>query len=162
MKGITMKLLLKRIYTNDKYTIGRLYADDLYICDTLEDCDRGLDSSMTEEEILSKKVYGKTAIPTGTYPVDLDTISGRFGKVKFYKDSCNGKVPRLLNVKGFSGILIHCGNTAKDTEGCILVGKNTIKGKVTYSKVNFLKLYFEMLLSKNIGQPINITITRNY
>ena len=157
-----MRLELKRIYTNTLYTIGRLYVDGAYFCDTLEDRDRMLDDSMPENEIMSIKVKNQTAIPTGTYRIDMHTISPRYSKIKFYKELCNGKMPRILNVKGFSGILIHPGNTNNDTCGCILVGKNREKGMVLDSKDTWLKLYYKLLLAKNINDSIYITITRNY
>ena len=109
-----MKLTLKRTYTAPDYTIGHLYIDGQYFCDTLEDTVRDL----TRE----KKIPGQTAIPAGTYHV-LVTYSPKFKR----------KLPILVNVPMFTGIRIHRGNTAKDTEGCILVGKNTEKGKVTGS-----------------------------
>lgn len=118
-----MLITLKRIYKGEGYTIGKLYIDGAYICDTLEDKDRGLTSAMTEAEIAKIKVYGQTAIPTGEYKVTM-TMSSRFKKV----------LPLLNGVKGYSGVRIHSGNTAKDTEGCILCGKNTEKGKVTNSR----------------------------
>lgn len=109
-----MKLTLKRTYKAPDYTIGHLYIDGQYFCDTLEDTVRDL----TRE----KKIPGQTAIPAGTYHV-LVTYSPKFKR----------KLPILVNVPMFTGIRIHRGNTAKDTEGCILVGKNTEKGKVTGS-----------------------------
>ncbi len=109
-----MKLTLKRTYKAPDYTIGHLYIDGQYFCDTLEDTVRDL----TRE----KKNPGQTAIPAGTYHV-LVTYSPKFKR----------KLPILVNVPMFTGIRIHRGNTAKDTEGCILVGKNTEKGKVTGS-----------------------------
>ena len=73
-----MKLTLKRIARNEKYTIGRLFIDGKQFCDTLEDTDRGLDSNMTLEEIKAKKKSGETAIPTGTYRLDMKTVSPQF------------------------------------------------------------------------------------
>jgi hypothetical protein len=67
-------------------------------------------------------------------------------------------MPRILNVPGFDGILIHPGNTALDTNGCILVGKNTVKGKVTKSKETFADLYKQMKAASDKGEPIEITI----
>ena len=145
-----MKLLLKRIAKQKTYTIGKLYIDGVYECDTLEDTDRGLSDDMTIEEIKKKKVYGQTAIPTGTYEVTLDIYSPKFGSKIFYKEVCGGKVPRLLNVKGFDGILIHVGegyNGANLTEGCILVGNNTIKGGLTNSKEIFQRLYNKLKMN---------------
>lgn len=143
-----MKLLLKRIYTNDIYTIGHLYVDGVYLCDVIEDTDRGLDDSMTEEEIRTKKVYCETAIPTGEYRVIL-TWSMKFKRL----------MPRLLNVKGFDGILIHSGNTEKSSCGCLIVGYNKIKGKVINSREAFNKL-FKIL--KETEEDISIKIISNY
>lgn len=132
-----MRLELKRIAKREDYTIGRLYVDGEYFCDTLEDKVRDL----TRET----KVYGKTAIPEGTYEVTLRVQSPRFSQKKQY-DFCKGYLPRLLGVPSFEGVLIHVGNTAADTEGCILVGKNTVKGMVTDSSATFRKLYSRLSL----------------
>ena len=136
-----MELKLKRRAKKPTYTIGKMYIDEKYFCDTIEDTDRGLSSTMNEAVIVAKKIKHKTAIPTGKYAVDMRTISPRFGSQAFYKDVCGGRVPRLQGVKGFDGVLIHCGNTAEDSSGCILVGYNTVKGMVTNSKETFRRLY---------------------
>lgn len=136
-----MELKLKRIAKKPNYTIGKLYIDNKYFCDTIEDTDRGLSSTMNEAVIVAKKIKHKTAIPIGKYAVDMRTVSPRFGAQAFYKDVCGGRVPRLQGVKGFDGVLIHCGNTAEDSSGCILVGYNTVKGMVTNSKDTFRRLY---------------------
>ena len=150
-----MKLLLKRIAKKDTYTIGKLYIDDKFFCNTIEDKDRGLNQSMTLEQIKKIKVPNETAIPTGTYNVILNVISPKYSKRDFYYKNANkGRVPRLLNVPGYEGVLIHCGNTASDSSGCILVGMNTKVGMVTDSKNTFIKLYKELLKDKN-----NITLT---
>ena len=117
-----MKIRLERKYKKEKYTIGNLYVDGVFFCNTLEDVDRGLDESATALEIAEKKVYGETAIPTGTYKVVLDIYSPKFGKKDYYKNFCGGYLPRLLNVKGFNGILIHRGVDQTHTAGCLLVG----------------------------------------
>ena len=142
-----MKLTLKRRYTAQTYTIGTLSIDGVPFCDTLEPTDRGLKSSMTLQEIKANKVKGKTAIPTGIYHVDMNTVSPRL-KNKSYAKPYGGRVPRLQGVKGFDGVLIHPGNTADDTEGCILVGRNTEVGKLTDSKATYCKL-FEMMDAVN-------------
>ena len=142
-----MKVTNKRRYTAKDYTIGTLSIDGVPFCDTLEDTDRGLKSSMTLQEIKANKVKGKTAIPTGIYHVDMDTVSPRL-KNKSYAKPYGGRVPRLQGVKGFDGVLIHPGNTADDTEGCILVGRNTEVGKLTDSKATYCKL-FEMMDAVN-------------
>lgn len=152
-----MELLLKRIAKKEKYTIGDLYIDRMWFCNTLEDKDRNLNKFMSESEIFKIKINNETAIPTGTYKVTLDVISPKFSKYSFYQEVCQGKLPRLLNVPGFEGILIHVGegpNGAKLTSGCILVGLNTIPGGLTDSKATFKKLYSRLLLDKD-----NITIT---
>ena len=132
-----MEILVKRIAKKETYTIGKMYIDGKYFCDTLEDKDRGLSQSMTEEEIRKIKVYGLTAIPTGAYKVIVN-YSERFGKL----------MPLLLDVKGYAGVRIHSGNTPSDTLGCILVGRNTAKGMVTESRKTFLRL-METLKRKN-------------
>lgn len=152
-----MKILLKRIAKRANYTIGKLYLDGKYFADTLEDTDRGLTQNMPLKEIQSKKIYGKTAIPTGTYRIDMNTISPRFSKKSFYKTTCNGKVPRLLNVPGFEGILIHVGDGNKGadlTQGCILVGHNKIVGGLLDGKQVFTDLYNKLKQTKD-----SITIT---
>lgn len=149
-----MKLLIKRIAKLPKYTIGKLYIDDKYMCDTLEDTDRGLDSSMTIQDIQSKKVYGKTAIPTGTYEVVMNTVSPKFANRAWAKP-WKGKIPRLLNVPGYEGVLIHPGNKPEDTSGCVLVGYNKVKGQVTNSTEIFNRL---MAILNSTTEKITLTI----
>ena len=117
-----IKLRLERRYKGSKYTIGKLFINDEYFCDTIEDIDRGLKSSMSVEYIKKKKVYAETAIPTGTYKIEM-TYSSKFKRI----------LPLLVDVKGFSGIRIHRGNTEIDSSGCIIVGENKVKGKVINS-----------------------------
>lgn len=149
-----MKLELKRIFRGPKYTIGKLYVDNQYVCDTLEDTDRGLKQTDSLSSIQKKKVYGQTAIPTGTYGITLNVISPKF-KDRSWAKFCNGKLPRLLNVPGYDGVLIHVGNKPEDTLGCILVGYNKIKGQLINSTEAFKKLY--SILSKS--STITIVIT---
>ena len=134
-----MKIELIRIAFKDTYTIGKLYVDDTYFCDVLEDVDRGLDSSMSESEILEKKVKGQTAIPTSHYDINI-TYSPKYKRM----------MPLLLNVKGFSGIRIHSGNSSKDTDGCLLVGKNKKVGMVLESRDTYQRLFKMMEGEKNI------------
>ena len=151
-----MKLELKRIAKKDKYTIGHLYVDNKFFCDTLEDPDRGLTSTMNLTEIKSKKIKGDTAIPTGTYKITLDVVSPKYSNFSKYPyvKFCGGKMPRLLNIPGYEGVLIHAGNTQKDTEGCLLVGLNKVVGKVINSQVTWKKLYEILQKDKN-----NLSIT---
>lgn len=143
-----MRLTVLRIANKPTYTIGKLYIDGCYYCDVLEDVDRGLDDSMSVDEILKKKIKGQTAIPTGTYPVKI-TYSPKYKK----------NMPLIENVKGYSGIRIHSGNTHKDTEGCVLVGKNKEVGKVLESRKTYNALY--KILSET-KERIIIDIRRNY
>lgn len=154
-----MKLLLDRKYKKSTYTIGRLYVDNQYYCNTLEDKDRGLRQGMTASQIGMLKIPSYTAIPTGTYKVRMDIISPKYSTKTWYVKNCNNaRVPRLENVTGFSGVLIHTGNTARDTDGCILVGKNTATGTVTQSMDTFLPLYKKMHAAYLRGETIYITI----
>lgn len=144
-----MELLLKRIAKRDKYTIGDLYIDGKWFSNTLEDTDRGLSQDMSLEEIKKIKVYGKTAIPTGTYKVNMNIISPKF-KTRVWAKPYNGMIPRLENVPGYEGILFHPGNSAEDSIGCILLGYNTVKGKVTQSQNTFHKLMAILTKEKDI------------
>ena len=141
-----MNILLKRIAKKETYTIGKLYIDNVYFCDTIEDKDRGLNQNMPINDIKKKKVYGETAIPTGTYSLIID-YSNRFKR----------RMAHILNVPGYEGIRIHTGNTAKDSLGCIIVGKNKVVGKVVESKITYDKL-FPLLEKAYKEDKINITI----
>ena len=85
-----MEIIIRRIAKRSDYTIGRMYVDGRYVCDTLEDTDRGLTSAMSDKEIRRQKVPGKTAIPSGEYMVSLNVISPRFGNRYFYRSLCGG------------------------------------------------------------------------
>lgn len=145
-----MRILLQRHALKAGYTIGRMEINGRYFCDTLEDTDRGLRESMTEAEIAALKVKGATAIPTGTYRIDMQTRSPRFGRV----------LPRLISVKGYAGVLIHSGNTAADTEGCILVGENRERGKVLNSRATLERLLVFLRAAQAEGEKIELTVTR--
>ena len=142
-----MKLLLKRIFLGKDYTIGKLYINGVYFCDTLEDKNR----DHNKDGILSgpgeQKVYGETAIPYGEYEIIVD-----------YSPTFKRRLPRLLDVPHFSGILIHRGNTAKDTAGCILVGENKVKGKVINSTPYEVKLTNILEDAKRRGEKVTIKI----
>lgn len=153
-----MELKLDRKWKKEDYTVGRLYIDDEFFCNTMEDTDRGLDQDMQDFMIRSRKIPSRTAVPTGRYKVLMDTVSPKFSQKPFYMQVCKGKVPRLKDVKGFEGILIHCGTTHQGSAGCILVGNNTIKGKLTDSQETFKSLYAQMKAAYDAGQEIFITI----
>ena len=149
---------MDRKWKKQRYKISHLTIDGKWFSDILEDTDRGLDSSMSLDKIKELKKPSITAIPRGTYEITLDVPSVKYGSSTFYKQVCNGKVPRLLNVKGFEGILIHAGNTDKDTDGCLLVGMNLERGKVLKSQETFRKLYKMLSEAKLRGERIQITI----
>ena len=153
-----MELLIDRKWKKQSYTISNLYINGEWFCNCLEDTDRGLDNSMSEDMIRTLKKPSITAIPRGTYEITLDVVSPKYSKVQFYKDVCNGKVPRLKNVKGFDGILIHAGNTDRDSSGCLLVGQNKVKGQVLNSKETFKQLYNLLQDGKSRGEKIIIKI----
>lgn len=153
-----MELLVKRVAKKNEYTIGRLYIDGVAYCDTLEDCDRGLTQDMPLEEIQAKKVYGKTAIPKGIYDIDMNTVSPKF-KDRSWAKPYGGKIPRLMNVPGYEGVLIHPFNTAAESLGCIGCGKNSVKGMITDSTRTFHTLMSKYLLPAKVsGNKITITI----
>jgi hypothetical protein len=148
-----MELTLKRKYLKDTYTIGHLYINGKRFCDTLEDKVRDL----TKEQ----KVQGKTAIPYGRYEVTLDVTSPKFSKYEFYRETCGGKLPRLLNVPYFEGILIHVADGYKGADllsGCIGVGHNLIKGGLLNGKQVFCDLYRELIDARLDGEKIWINI----
>lgn len=140
-----MNILIKRFAKKNNYTIGRMYLNNEYFCDTLEDKDRGLTQDLSRSVILKIKIPNETAIPLGIYKVAL-IKSPKFGRV----------LPRLLDVPGFEGILIHRGNTNKDTSGCILVGENKAVGKVLNSTYYENKIV--EVLSKVIAKGEFVTI----
>lgn len=152
-----MELTLVRKYPKDTYTIGQLFIDGKLFCNTCEDKDRGLYQGMSEEEIKKIKVYAETAIPYGRYRVTMKVQSPKFSTYKKY-EFCKGYLPRLLDVPAFDGILIHIGNSAKDSAGCILVGENTVKGKVMNSTNTFKRLYAILKEADDKGEKIYINI----
>jgi hypothetical protein len=131
-----MKLEVKRLTYSDKSTIGKLFLDGEFFCHTLEDV------------IRPEKVYGETAIPEGTYKVKI-TYSPRFKR----------DLPLLLNVPKFEGIRIHAGNTAKDTEGCILVGDLAGQDIVWQSRAAFNRLFDKLKAAQSAGEEITIEVT---
>lgn len=147
-----ISLQLKRIAKKPTYTIGKLYLNGEYFCDTLEDTDRGLSQVMPLEQIMAKKIKNQTAIPTGTYVIDMNTVSPKYSNFSKYPwaKPYDAKIPRLKAVPGYFGVLIHPGNTNADTSGCILVGENKVVGKVINSQLTWKKLMAKLVKDKNI------------
>ncbi len=132
-----MDIEIKRIFTGPEYTIGRLSLNGRYFCDTLEDSVRAP----------GEKIPGKTAVPAGRYKVVMNA-SPRFGRV----------LPLLADVPGFTGVRIHAGNTAADTQGCILVGFNQIKGRLTASRATEKRLCEKLLPAAQAGEDVCLEI----
>ena len=161
-----MELIVDRKWKKPTYTISNLTINGKWFCNVIEDTDRNLDSSMSPDYIRKVKDVNKngknddaiTAIPRGTYKVTLNIVSPTFSKKSFYKEVCNGKVPRLLNVPGFDGILIHSGTSEKSSAGCLIVGMNKVKGQVIDSQNTFKKLYKILKEASDKGESIIIKI----
>lgn len=134
-----MKLLLKRIALRESYTIGKLYVDGTYFCDTCEDRVRDNNRDGDLDDIGEGKVYGQTAIPYGTYKVTMNVQSPKYSQRAAYA-WCRGYLPRLVDVPHFEGILIHSGNDATHSAGCILVGENKVRGQVINSMATLKRL----------------------
>ena len=147
-----MELVLKRIAKKKGYTIGKLYVKQpiideylrgekfIYICDTLEPQWRDYAKG-------ARKIKGKSAIPEGRYPVVIT-----------YSPTIKQWLPLLVNVPRFSGIRIHAGNTAKDTQGCILVGLNLKKGMVLNSRKYVEIIKSKIVEAKKKGEAVWIEV----
>lgn len=139
-----MDLLLKRVALKDTYTIGKLYVNGIYFCDTIEDRVRDLNKDGDLNDVGEGKIPSLTAIPYGKYEITLKVQSPKYSLKSSYS-WCKGFLPRLINVPHFEGILIHAGNTANDSAGCIIVGENKIKGQVINSMDTLKRLYCSVL-----------------
>ena len=141
-----MELLLERKWLKDKYTIGNLYVNGVFFCNTLEDkiVDLNKNGVFDCGEL---KISGHTAIPYGEYEIKL-TYSPKFKR----------ELPLLIDVPYFEGIRIHRGNTRKDTSGCILVGENKEKGKVINSSKYEVEIIKVIKKAINSGEKITIKI----
>ncbi|MBR2502095.1 MAG: hypothetical protein IKB68_06445 [Rikenellaceae bacterium] len=142
-----MKLTLFRKYKKERYTIGNLYVDGRYFCDTLEDVVRDRNDDGDLNDVGEAKVYGETAIPRGVYKVVVN-LSNTFKR----------RLPLLLDVPHFVGIRIHRGNSVRDTSGCILVGENKMRGMVINSTKYELRLTDLLERAQERNEPIEIEI----
>lgn len=155
-----MELILKRIALRSEYTIGKLYVDGEYVCDTIEDTVRDLDKDgkFANGEV---KIPGKTAIPYGRYEITMKVKSPKYSNFSKYSwaKKYDGYLPRLLNVPHFDGVLLHPGNTSSESAGCILTGENKVVGKVINSVNTFRRLMDDYLVpAKKRNEKIVITI----
>ena len=128
-----MKIKVDRIYKGESYTIGKMYLNGEYFCDTLEDAIRPV------------KIPNETAIPAGIYKVEV-TYSPRFKR----------NLPLLIDVPNYTGIRIHNGSNKDHTSGCILVGFNTSKGILSDSRKTSDQLTEKL---KSLSEPIEIEIS---
>lgn len=156
-----MKLLIKRIFKGTNYTIGKLYENGVYLCDTLEPPYMGTKQTDSIDSIRNTK-NGNTAIPSGVYNINMNIVSPKF-KDRSWAKPFGGKLPTIENVPAFDRVLIHVGNIASqfgesDTQACILVGENKVKGRVINSTLTFQKLYAILLKAKVLGEDITLTI----
>lgn len=142
-----MELKLNRIFLGKNYTIGKLYVNGVYLCDTLEDVNRDLNKDGDLDDRGESKIKHETCIPFGRYEITVN-MSSRFNRL----------LPRLLNVPNFDGILIHNGVTKENTSGCILVGENKAIGKLLNSTHYMNKLTNILLDEQNKGLKSYIKI----
>ena len=155
-----MNIKVQRTARKATYTIGKVTIDGNAFCDSLEDTDRGAKKSMVftstgvangywvnEDGGIINKVYGKTAIPTGVY----DACSYYWPKFKCY-------VVMLLRVPGFTGILMHNGMTADHSEGCVLLGKNNIVGRLDGNRIYMDALAARVMAAEKRGEKITVQI----
>ncbi len=137
-----MMMLLKLVRDTfaEDCTLGKLFVDGKFECYVCEDKDRHIEDG-------EQKIYGKTAIPRGSYKVVIDRST------RFQRD-----LPRLLDVPQFEGIRIHSGNTSKDTEGCLLPGVDKLASGVGQSRVAFNRLFNKLKKAYAIKEEIVIVI----
>jgi len=133
-----MRLKIDRAWKKTGYTIGRFFVNGDRFHESLEDEDRGLDSTWSEAQVKAAKIFGQTAIPAGTYKVIL-SVSPKY-KDRDWAKEFDGLVPEIVGVTGYSGVRIHPANKASEIEGCIAVGENKVRGGVINSKKTYLEL----------------------
>lgn len=155
-----MEIQIIRHAFREGYTIGRLFVNGKCQSNTLEPTARGLTQDMQLAAIVKRKIAGATAIPCGRYRVDMDTVSPKYAqREKYRKDFNGGRMPRLLKVPGFEGILIHPGNFPNDTAGCILVGDNRLVGSLSDSWTAMRGIYTLMKTAHDKGEAIWLNIS---
>lgn len=145
-----MKIELKRTLRHERYTIGRLLIDGTFFCDTLELPER-IPNDATPAPA------GTFCIPYGFYTVTLDIVSPLFSARPSYR-CIEARMPRLVGVPGREGILIHPGNTVRDTQGCILVGVRGAGGTLIKSRPTFFSLYAKMEAARQRGEELEFTV----
>jgi hypothetical protein len=142
-----INLFLYRAHLKPEYTIGNLSIEERFLCNTLEDTVRDLNKDGDLDDPGEFKIYGETAIPYGRYKV-IVSMSPKFGRM----------LPLIMDVKHFVGIRMHRGTSAKNSSGCVLVGMNTDKGRLSDSKYYEEKLTAILLEYQKNGEEIFINI----
>lgn len=152
-----VSLGIERAWKKADYTIGRFLVNGVRFHESLEDPDRGLDSSMGLDKIKAIKIAGQTAIPTGTYKVTM-SVSPKY-KDHSWAKKYGGLVPEIIGVPGYSGVRIHPANNASEIEGCIAVGENKVRGGVINSQKTYCELMDKYLMPAwEAGEEMSITI----
>lgn len=142
-----MEIVIIRKFKKETYTIGQVLVDGKYFCNSLEQVDRGLDCRMTLSQLKKMKVYGRTAIPTGTYNVR-----------SYFWAKHRKSYPLLLNVPAFEGVLLHGGNKVSDSMGCPLLGENKVKGGLVNCEKYVRKITQMVIDAEKRGEKVTITI----
>lgn len=143
-----MEIQIKRFAFKAEYTIGRLYCNTLYLCDTLEPHSHHLSSAMPLAAIKRCKLRGLVAIPRGKYTVTIR-----------HSPTFHKPMPYLDGVKGFEGVMLHPGNFPTDTRGCILPGWNRRRGMVCNSRSAMAMLMDRICEAKGRGEKVTVSIT---
>lgn len=138
-----MEIIVERLQKDEDVTIGAITIDGDFACWSLEDPVR----EVPGQPVSTWKIHGKTAIPAGRYKVIID-MSARFKRL----------LPLLIDVPGYSGVRIHAGNTAADTEGCILVGNELLAKSLARSQLALAPLMTKLSEAQNKGEPIWLEI----
>lgn len=149
-----MEIKIIRKYKKAKYTIGIVYVNGEYFCNSLEDVDRGLSSDMSVDDILKVKKPKETAIPCGRYRITL-SYSPKFHNKPY---AISGMIPLINGVKGFSAIRMHDGKDESWTDGCILMGRNTKVGQLTDGLAVMTELTKRVSTALFKGESVYVTI----
>ena len=136
-----MKIEIKRDIKGNTYTAGKMYVDGRHFADTLEP--RAIDWSKEE------KTLGKTAIPEGTYKVEMR-----------YSTKFKTQMPYVQNVPHFDGIMLHVGNSVRDSRGCILIGTRTYPSVLTHSREAVNRLI--LLMEEHKGESVTLTVENGF
>lgn len=156
-----MQIVVKRRWFTNDTTIGEMSIDNTFECYTLEDKDRNLSDSMSLGDINKIKIFGKTAIPTGTYKVTVEATGIVVNVGQRPGPPGAKKLPLIIPIKGFSGVRIHVGNNATATEGCLLVGQGRIKDAITNSTAALNSVFDQIETAINAGQSVSITFEQD-